>query len=108
MLRSLPLLLLAALTACAPVTEVPSVNQFVMIDPGKYKTATEKELAQQLAENECKSNALAASAAVHKAVASGNAQNGLVHMRARKKADEMYSAALTACMNKAGFLLKAK
>ncbi|MBJ7543295.1 hypothetical protein [Rhodomicrobium udaipurense] len=116
MLRSLPLLALALLTAaCAPAaTSVPTANQFVLTEPERYKTATERELAQQFAENDCKAKALAAGATVQKAGQSDHSQrassSGDVNLgatiRTRRQSDEMYAATFTACMNKAGFLMK--
>jgi len=117
-LRSLPLLLTLFAAACAPAaTSVPTANQFVLTEPERYKTATERELAQQFAENDCKAKALAAGVAVQKSVtsdhalksaalASGDSTNLGATIRAKRQSDEMYAATFTACMNKAGFLLK--
>jgi hypothetical protein len=104
-LRFIALLLPLAMCACAPVATAPSPKQFVLLDPAKYKTPAEQELATQLAENDCKSKATAASAAVHKAASEHNANLGS-SMRARREADDMYSSTFIACMNKAGFLHK--
>ncbi|MBT3071566.1 hypothetical protein KKP04_11885 [Rhodomicrobium sp. Az07] len=117
MLRFVPFLALPLLAAaCAPVaTSIPAANQFVLVEPERYRTTTERELAQQFAENDCKARALAASAAVQKAGQSGHSQRGSpsgdssnlgATIRNRRQSDEMHAATFTACMNKAGFLLK--
>jgi len=116
-LRSFPLMALPLVAvACAPTaTTAPTANRFVLTEPERYKTATERELAQQFAENDCKAKALAASVSVHKAGQSDHSQRALsssdnvnlgATIRTRRQADEMYAATFTACMNKAGFLLK--
>jgi hypothetical protein len=105
-LRFIALLLTLAMCACAPVSTAPSPKQFVLLDPSKYKTPTEQELAVQLAENDCKAHATSASATVHRSIASEKNANLVVTNRARREADEMYSATFISCMNKAGFLYK--
>ncbi len=98
--------MLLAAGGCAPTVSSPQGKNFVLADPSKYKTATEEELARQFAENDCKSKAVSASATVHKAVMAQSAGNLGLTMRANKEAGEMYSSTFTACMNKAGYLLK--
>jgi hypothetical protein len=105
-LRVIALLLPLAACACAPAATAPSPKQFVLLDPSKYKTPEEQELATQLAENDCKAHATSASAAVHKSIASEKNTNLGVTARAKREADGMYSATFISCMNKAGFLYK--
>jgi hypothetical protein len=106
-LRFLALLLPLAASACAPVATQPSPKQFVLTEPAKYKSPAEQELATQFAENDCKAKATAASAAVHKTIASEHNANLGVSARASREAGEMYSATYISCMNRAGFLYKA-
>ena len=44
-LRLLPLLMLSVLSACATAGTTAPERQFVLSDPGKYKTEAEKERA---------------------------------------------------------------
>ncbi len=104
MLRSITLLLPIALAACTTAAPAPSPKDFVLVDPGKYKTPAEEALARQLAENDCKAKAISAGAAVHKEIAADKMR---LIGAAQKKGDEEYAATFTACMNRAGFLLKA-
>jgi hypothetical protein len=103
-LRFIAVLLPLAACACAPAATAPSPKQFVLMDPAKYKSPAEQELATQLTENDCKAKATSASATVHRSIASERNTNLGVSARARREADEMYSATFIACMNKAGFL----
>jgi hypothetical protein len=105
-LRFLALLVPLAACACAPVSTGPSPKQFVLLDPAKYKTPTEQELATQLAENDCKAKATSASATVQKSIASEKSTSLGAAGRARREGAEMYSATFISCMNKAGFLYK--
>jgi hypothetical protein len=105
-LRFLALLLPLAVCACAPAATAPSPKQFVLLDPSKYKTPSEQELATQLAENDCKAHATSASATVHKSIASERNTNPGIAGRARRESAEMYSATFISCMNKAGFLYR--
>jgi hypothetical protein len=105
-LRFLALLLSLAVCACAPAATAPSPKQFVLLDPAKYKTPEDQELATQLAENDCKAKATSASATVQKSIASEKNTSPGVTGRARREGNEMYSATFISCMNKAGFLYK--
>jgi hypothetical protein len=103
-LRSIPLPILFALSACAPAATVEPAK-FVLADPGKYKTEAEKERAQQLAETDCKAKAITASAAIEKSVASE--RNSMENLsRAREKAAEMYTTSFTLCMLNNGYVKK--
>lgn len=104
MLRSIIPLLPIALAACATAAPAPAAKDFVLVDPGKYKTPAEEALGRQFAENDCKAKAISASATVHKEIAADKMR---LMGAAQKKGDEEYAATFTACMNKAGFLLKA-
>ncbi|MGO9170930.1 MAG: hypothetical protein ACLP7P_03040 [Rhodomicrobium sp.] len=104
MLRSIPLIVLLPLAACAPAATV-TPEKFVLADPGKYKTELEKERAQQLAETDCKAKALTASAAIEKTIASE--RNSIENVsRAREKAAEMYTASFALCMLNSGYVKK--
>jgi hypothetical protein len=105
-LRFLALLLPLAACACAPAATAPSPKQFVLLDPSKYKTPTEQDLATQLAENDCKAKATSAGATVHKSIATEKSTSIGNTAHARKEEAEMYSATFISCMNKAGFLYK--
>jgi hypothetical protein len=104
--RFIVLLLPLAVCACAPAATAPTPKQFALMDASKYKTPAERDLATQLAENDCKAKATAASAIVHKTIASEHNANLGVSMRASRESNEMYSATFISCMNKAGFLYK--
>jgi hypothetical protein len=104
-LRSIPILILAALAACAPAASTPPEMRFVLAEPGKYKTGVEQERAQQITQNDCKTKAMAASAALEKSIASErNSMENLA--RAREKSAEMYATSFTLCMNNAGYIQK--
>jgi hypothetical protein len=98
-------IVLAALaTACSTAPPpAPTENQFSLVDTSKYKDEQQKSLGRQLAVNDCKSKALAASSAVEKTVA-GEVHNRENQLRARDKAAEMYSASFTSCMNGYGYI----
>jgi hypothetical protein len=102
--RSIPLLILLVLSACAPAATIEPAK-FVLADPAKYKTGAEKERAQQLAENDCKAKAITAAAAIEKSIASE--RNTVENLsRAREKAAEMSAASLTLCMLNNGYIKK--
>ena len=103
MLRLVPLVMLSALGACgaAGPAAVPE-KRFVLSDPAKYKTEAERERAQQIAGNDCKVKAMAASAALEKSITSE--RNSMENLsRAREKAAEMYTTSFTLCMLNAGY-----
>jgi hypothetical protein len=100
-LRSIPLILLA-LSACAPAATTEPVK-FVLADPGKYKTDSERARAQQLAETDCKTKAITAGAAIEKSIASE--RNSMENLsRAREKAAEMSATSFTLCMLNSGYI----
>ncbi len=105
MLRSFPVLALLALTACSPAASVAPEKQFVLVDPGKYKTEPEKERALQLAQYDCKVKAMATSAALEKSITSE--RNSMENVnRAREKGAEMYTTSFTLCMLNSGYTQK--
>ncbi len=102
MLRLFSLLMLSALAACATAGTTAPERQFILADPGKYKTETEKERAVLIAQNDCKVKAMAASAALEKSIVSE--RNSMENLsRAREKGAEMYTSSYTLCMLNAGF-----
>lgn len=103
MLRSITLLVPLALAACATAAPAPSPKDFVLVDPGKYKTPADEALGRQLAENDCKAKAISASATVRKEI---SADKSRLIGASQRKGDEQFAATFTACMNRAGFLLK--
>jgi erythromycin esterase-like protein len=105
-LRALAVIVTGLSSACAPAASDVSQKQYVLADPGKYRTEQEKALAKQSAENDCKAKAIAASAAVHKTLVSDKQENLGTAMHARDKENAMYDATFTSCMNKAGYLLQ--
>ena len=104
-LRLISILMLSALAGCATASSTPPEKHFVLADAGKYKTETEKERAQLIAENDCKVKAMAASAALEKSIVSE--RNSMENLsRAREKGAEMYTSSFTLCMLNAGFAQK--
>ena len=102
MLRSLSLLMLLALAACATAATTAPERHFVLADSGKYKTEAEKQRAAVIAQNDCKVKAMTASAALEKSIVSE--RNSMENLsRAREKAAEMYTTSFTLCMLNAGF-----
>ncbi len=102
MLRSIAFLLLSALAGCASAGTTAPQAQFVLSDPGKYKTEAEKQRTRLIAENDCKVKAMAASAALEKSIVSE--RNSMENLsRAREKGAEMYTSSFTLCMLNAGF-----
>ena len=102
MLRPIPLLILFALSACAPATTVEPAK-FVLADPGKYKTEAEKERARQLTETDCKAKAITEGAAVEKSIATE--RDSMENLsRAREKAAEMSATSFTLCMLNNGYI----
>jgi len=100
--RSLPLLVLLGLSACAPAATTEP-QQFVLANPGKYKTEAERARAQQLAETDCKAKAITAGAAIEKSIASE--RNSMENIaRAREKAAEMSATSFTLCMLNNGYI----
>ncbi|MGO8955055.1 MAG: hypothetical protein ACLPWS_17515 [Rhodomicrobium sp.] len=102
MLRSIPLLVLLPLAACAPAATMQP-EKFVLADPNKYKTDTERERAFELAQTACKAKALAASAELEKTIASE--RHSVENLdRAREKAAEMYTTSFSLCMLNSGYV----
>ena len=102
-LRSIPLLMLFALSACATAASPPPEMRFVPADPGKYKTDAEREHAQQLAEIACKAKAMTASAELEKTIA--GERHSMENLgRAREKAAEMYGTSFALCMISNGYV----
>ena len=94
--------LLSVLSACATAGTAAPERQFVLSDPAKYKTETEKERALLIAQNDCKVKAMAASAALEKSIVSE--RNSMENLsRAREKGAEMYTSSFTLCMLNAGY-----
>ena len=103
--RSIALCLPAVLAACATAATTAPERQFVLADPGKYKTEPEKERAVLITQNDCKVKALSASAAIEKSIVSE--RNSMENLsRGREKAAEMYTSSFTLCMLNAGFAQK--
>jgi hypothetical protein len=101
-LRSMAPFLLSVLSACATAGTAAPERQFVLSDPGKYKTEAEKERALLIAQNDCKVKAMAASAALEKSIVSE--RNSMENLsRAREKGAEMYTSSFTLCMLNAGY-----
>jgi hypothetical protein len=101
-LRSMAPFLLSVLSACATAGTTAPERQFVLSDPGKYKTEAEKERALLIAQNDCKVKAMAASAALEKSIVSE--RNSMENLsRAREKGAEMYTSSFTLCMLNAGY-----
>ena len=105
MLRSIPLLVVLALSACATAASSPPEIRFVLADPGKYKTEAEREHALQLAETACKAKAMTASAELEKTIAAAHHSRENLD-RAREKSAEMYSTSYALCMISNGFVKK--
>ncbi len=105
MLRPFLLAMVLALSACAPAAPTAPEMQFAPADPGKYKTEAERERALRTAKLDCKTKALAASAAIEKTIASERHSMENIS-RARAKADEMYAASFALCMSNAGYVQK--
>jgi hypothetical protein len=103
--RLLSFVVPAALAACAPTVTVPAESRFVLVEPKKYKTDVERDRAQQIAQNDCKTKAMAASAALEKSVASERSSRDNLD-RAKEKGAEMYTASFALCMNNAGYIQK--
>jgi hypothetical protein len=103
--RLVPLLSLLALSACTTAASTQPEMQFVLADPGKYKTDAERERAQQLAEIGCKAKAMQSSAELEKVIASEHHSRENLD-RAREKAAEMYRTSFTLCMISNGFVKK--
>ncbi len=103
--RLFPLLTFVALSACTAASSTQPEMQFVLADPGKYKTDTDRERAQQLAETACKAKAMQSSAELEKIVASEHHSRENLD-RAREKAAEMYRTSFTLCMIGNGYLKK--
>ena len=102
MLRPLALMMLSMLAACATAGTTAPERQFVLAEPGKYKTEAEKERTVLIAQNDCKVKAMAASAALEKSIVSE--RNSMENLsRAREKGAEMYTSSFTLCMLNAGF-----
>jgi DhnA family fructose-bisphosphate aldolase class Ia len=101
-LRLIPVCIVFALSACVPAASVDP-PKFVLADPAKYKTETEKERAQLLAETDCKAKAITASAAIEKSIASERHSMENIS-RAREKAAEMYAASYMLCMLNGGYI----
>jgi hypothetical protein len=101
--RSILLPLLLGLSACATAASTPPEPRFVLANPGKYKTDTERNQAQQLAETACKAKAMMASTELEKTVA--GERHSIENLdRAREKASEMYSTSFALCMMSSGFV----
>ena len=101
-LRLMALFLPVVLSACASAGTTAPQTQFVLSDPGKYKTQAEKERALLIAQNDCKVKAMAASAALEKSIVSE--RNSMENLsRAREKGAEMYTSSFTLCMLNAGY-----
>jgi hypothetical protein len=97
--------MLLALSACAPAATITEPQQFVLADPGKYKTEAERARAQQLAETDCRAKAITAAAAIEKSIASE--RNSMENLsRAREKAAEMSVTSFTHCMLNNGYIKK--
>ena len=79
--------------------------QFILADPGKYKTDAERERAQQLAETACKAKAMQSSAELEKIIASEHHSRENLD-RAREKAAEMYRTSFALCMISNGYVKK--
>jgi hypothetical protein len=106
LLRPLPLIALFLLSACTPAATVPPApveKQFVLADPTKYKTAQERELALQMAQNDCRAKAMSAGETLRKTIMSESQGAAL---RARDESHDMYVATFISCMNKAGFIAR--
>ena len=96
------LLLMLSLSACSLAGTAAPEKRFVLADQSKYKTDTEKERAELIAQNDCKVKAMSASAAHEKSIASEhNSRENLD--RAREQAEAMYTSSYTLCMLNAGF-----
>ncbi len=103
MLRSILLMMLATLSACAPAASTPPEKAFVLADPNKYKTEPEKARALDLAQTACKVKALTASAELEKTIASE--RHSLANLdTAHEKAAEMYTTSFTLCMLNSGYV----
>jgi len=99
------LLMLASLSACAPAVSTPPEKAFILADPNKYKTDTEKERALELAQTACKAKALTASAELEKTIASE--RHSMENLdKAREKAAEMYTTSFSLCMLSNGYIRK--
>jgi hypothetical protein len=97
------MLMLFALSACAPAATITEPQQFVLADPAKYKTETERARAQALAETDCKAKAITAAAAIEKSIASE--RHSMENLsRAREKAAEMSATTYTLCMLNNGYV----
>ena len=103
--RLIPLLTLLALSACSMAASTQPEMQFILADPGKYKTDAERERAQQLAETACKAKAMQSSAELEKTIAGEHHSRENLD-RAREKAAEMYRTSFTLCMINNGYLKK--
>ena len=104
-LRSASLLVVLALGGCTTSATTAPEKQFVLAEPGKYKTEAERERALQIAQIDCKVKAMAASAALEKSITSE--RNSMENLsRARDKAAEMYTSSFTLCMLNAGYAQK--
>lgn len=105
MSRSVLLLMLVPLSACAPAAGTPPEKQFVLADPNKYKSEAEKQRATELVKTACKTKALAASAELEKTIASERKSMENLE-RAREKAAEMYETSYDLCMLSSGYIKK--
>ncbi len=104
-LRSIPLLIFLALSACTTAASTPPEMLFVLADPGKYNTDTERQRAQQLAETACKAKALTASTELEKTIAAE--RHSMANLdRAHEKAAEMYNTSFALCMMSNGYVKK--
>ncbi len=104
-LRSASLFVVLALGGCTTSATTMPEKQFVLAEPGKYKTDAERQRAQQIAQIDCKVKAMAASAALEKSITSE--RNSMENLsRAREKAAEMYTSSATLCMLNAGYTQK--
>lgn len=104
-LRSASLLAVLALGACTTSATTAPEKQFVLAEPGKYKTQAERERAQQIAQNDCKVKAMSASATLEKSITSE--RNSMENLsRAREKGAEMYTSSFELCMLNAGYTQK--
>ncbi|MFY9642726.1 MAG: hypothetical protein WCD20_15575 [Rhodomicrobium sp.] len=103
MLRSILLMMLAGLSACAPAASTPPEMRFALADPNKYKTETERARALDLAQTACKAKALVASAELEKTIAAE--RHSLANVdRAHEKAAEMYTTSYNLCMLSSGYV----
>ena len=100
------LLIAFALGGCTTsATTAPPEKQFVLAGPVTNKTEAERERALQIAQNDCKVKAMAASVALEKSITSE--RNSIENLsRAREKAAEMYTSSFTLCMLNAGYSQK--